>query len=171
MRGLCMACYMAASRLVKQGKLTWELLERIKKAKPRAQGRQEKWFLEGATGAILLLSVLGGAVYADKPRTCSWFSYASAKREGTSGITASGIKMQDNLYLAASWDYPLWTHLRIRAKNGREVMVVVADRGPNRSLYRAGRILDLSPVAFEALAPLSQGVVELESVSVITYEN
>ena len=44
----------------------------------------------------------------------------------------------------------------------RTVQVIVTDRGPAKCLYRQGRILDLSKAAFAKLAPLSQGVIQVE---------
>ena len=44
--------------------------------------------------------------------------------------------------------------------NGRSVTVTINDRGP----YIAGRIIDLCPTAFSALAPLGQGVAHVEII-------
>ncbi len=41
--------------------------------------------------------------------------------------------------------------------SGRTVIVVIDDRGP----FGAGRIIDLSPEAFSALAPLGRGVLDV----------
>lgn len=68
-------------------------------------------------------------------------------------------------YFAASWDYPLGTRLLVGSALQR-ITVVVTDRGPARRLYRQGRLLDLSKAAFHALAPLEQGLVEVEITEV-----
>ena len=99
--------------------------------------------------------VLRGAV---RSGTASWYSHASTLAEGNSGIQANGQVMNDTEYTAASWDYALGTVLVVRMGH-RRVQVRVTDRGPHRRLYRRGRILDLSPAAFQALAPLSDGVI------------
>ena len=118
--------------------------------------------------AVSLLCALGLLISAPAhAATASWFSRESCLREGTSGIMANGMKLEDDYLICASWDYPLGTWLRVRA-NGKEVIVIVADRGPNRALYRQGRVLDLSARAFKRLSPLSAGLVELDSVEVLS---
>ena len=92
--------------------------------------------------------------------TASWYSVESCRREGTSGIMANGRPFNDQALTAASWDYPFGTRLLVRHAT-RAVVVTVMDRGPNKRLYAAGRILDLSPKAFEALALLSEGVIHV----------
>ena len=44
-RGLCRICHGAASKLVKRGKTTWEILEKNKKCLPRKKGVVSEWFL------------------------------------------------------------------------------------------------------------------------------
>lgn len=91
--------------------------------------------------------------------TVSWYSRASVLAEGNSGVMANGQALDDQAFTAASWDYPFNTPLRITGSTGTSVTCVVTDRGPARKLYRAGRILDLSQACFQALAPLSRGVI------------
>ena len=93
--------------------------------------------------------------------TASWYSVASAKAEGCSGVTASGDPLDDNGYSCASWDYPFGTVLKV-THGDRVVYVLVNDRGPARRLYEQGRRWDLSRRAFERLAPLSAGVIAVE---------
>jgi rare lipoprotein A (peptidoglycan hydrolase) len=45
--------------------------------------------------------------------------------------------------------------------------VEVTDRGPAKRLYRQGRKLDLSRAAFERIGKLSDGLLEVEIVTVI----
>lgn len=59
--------------------------------------------------------------------------------------------------LAASKDWPLGTRLRV-SHQGRSIEVVVSDRGAFT------HELDLSQAAFELLAPLSRGMIEVEIV-------
>src|SRR3990167_2344129 len=94
--------------------------------------------------------------------TVSWYSRASTMREGNSGVMANGQVLQDAAFTCASWDYPFGTTLQITGSSGRTVRCVVADHGPARYLYRQGRVLDLSLACFQALAPLLQGLVEVE---------
>ena len=42
-------------------------------------------------------------------------------------------------------------------ESGRSVTVVIDDRGP----FGTGRVIDLSPEAFEVLAPLGRGVLQV----------
>lgn len=91
----------------------------------------------------------------------SWYSHASTLAEGNSGVMANGKTIQDEAFTAASWDYPLNSKILVSTSTGQSATVVITDRGPNLRLYRKGRILDLSKAAFQALAPLSQGVIEV----------
>jgi rare lipoprotein A len=81
---------------------------------------------------------------------------------GTSGHTQSGV---------ATWYDPPWSGLTAAhptlpfgtmvtvtdLDSGRSVTVVIDDRGP----FAEGRIIDLSPEAFEVLAPLGRGVLRV----------
>jgi rare lipoprotein A len=91
---------------------------------------------------------------------CSYYTYNSCIREGTSGVwTASGERFDENDFTAASWDYKFGTLLRVtNQRNGRSVVVRVNDRGPSKRLYKNGRCLDLSKAAFEAIAPIKSGL-------------
>ena len=80
-------------------------------------------------------------------------------------LTASGAHRQGNprhwrfdklALTAAHKTLPFGTRLQV-AYQGRQVEVVVTDRGP----FTAGRDLDLSAAAFRALAPLERGVVRV----------
>ncbi len=62
-------------------------------------------------------------------------------------------------YHAAHKTLPFGTVVTVTdLDNGRSVTVTINDRGP----YIAGRIIDLCPTAFSALAPLGQGVARVE---------
>jgi len=107
----------------------------------------------------------------------SWYSVASAMREGTctdpatrTCLMANGRALDDKAYTAASWDHAFGTYLTVCQTDSGDrrtcVQTVVRDRGPARRLYRQGRILDLSQAAFQVLAPLSQGLVQVEITEV-----
>jgi len=67
--------------------------------------------------------------------------------------------------VAASWDYPLHTYLRITSvTSGKSILAEVCDRGPARRLYRAGRRLDLSARAFKVLdgGKLDRGILQIK---------
>lgn len=70
--------------------------------------------------------------------------------------TASGLPYDSEQLTAAHKTLPFGTRLQV-AYQGRQVEVVVTDRGP----FTAGRDLDLSAAAFRALAPLERGVVRV----------
>ena len=98
--------------------------------------------------------------YPAEIQTASYYTYESARREGTSGITASGEKFRDSRLTCASWFYPFGTILKVTSlNNGRSINVTVNDRGPSRSLVKRGRIIDLSKMAFSKIADLKCGVI------------
>lgn len=119
-------------------------------------------------GAACGLTLFSGASSGGEGRagTASWYSYESALREGTSGVMANGQRMDDEALTAASWEFPLGTSVLVRCQarcrgSSRAVRVTITDRGPAKRLYREGRILDLSPAAFRALAPLEYGLIPI----------
>jgi rare lipoprotein A len=93
----------------------------------------------------------------------SYYTVASCMKESGQAITASGERLRDEGFTCASWDHTVGTMLRvIRVDSGTYTTVRVNDRGPAKRLYRRGRKIDLSKAAFEALAPLSKGVIRVE---------
>lgn len=95
--------------------------------------------------------------------TASWYSEASCKREGTSGIMANGEKLDDRRFTCASWDFKFGTKVKVtNIDNGKKVVCEVSDRGPNKKLYRSGRVLDLSVATFSAIANLKEGVIPIK---------
>lgn len=63
---------------------------------------------------------------------------------------------------AASPDYPTGTKLKVTSVNNpsKSIVVTVNDFGPDRSLHPE-RVIDLDKVAFEKLAPLGAGVIDV----------
>lgn len=60
---------------------------------------------------------------------------------------------------AASLSLPLGSYAKVtNPTNGKSVMVVINDRGP----YGKGRIIDLDKVAFERIAAIGAGVIEVK---------
>jgi rare lipoprotein A len=110
--------------------------------------------------AILIASPATGA----SNFTASYYTVASCKREGTSGIMANGKRLQDEgVYTAAMWNVPFGTRVLVRnLANGKEVIVTITDRGPAKRLVKKGRIIDLNKAAFLSLAPLRKGIIEVE---------
>lgn len=86
--------------------------------------------------------------------TASWYGEREKGRR-----MANGDPFNPTHFTCASWDYPLGTLLRISA-NGKTVVVVCTDRGPNKRLLRT-RQIDLSRAAFRVLAPLKLGLIQV----------
>ena len=75
--------------------------------------------------------------------------------------TASGEVFDASGFTAAHKTYAFGTWLRVtNLDNNKFVYVKVTDRGP----YVEGRILDLSQAAFEAISPLSRGVINISVI-------
>lgn len=72
--------------------------------------------------------------------------------------TASGNELNTYGFEAAHKTLPFGTHVRItRLSNNQSVVVEIVDRGP----YGEGRIIDLTPAAFEELGSLGTGVLDV----------
>lgn len=84
-------------------------------------------------------------------------------------VTASGEKLDCDALQAAHRTLPFGTLVKVSALNNPEnfVIVKIIDRGPNL----AERVIDLTPAAFEKLAPLSQGVLEVKLETVLPAPN
>ena len=73
---------------------------------------------------------------------------------------ANGKQFKDENKTAASWDYAFGKKLRVtNTRNGKSVVVEVTDRGPNKKLYRKGRVIDLSISSFAAIANIKEGII------------
>ncbi|MDH5597171.1 MAG: septal ring lytic transglycosylase RlpA family protein [Candidatus Peregrinibacteria bacterium] len=83
-------------------------------------------------------------------------SYYGEKFHGRT--TANGEIFDASGFTAAHRTLPFDTWLRVKNfENGEEVYVRINDRGP----YAGDRIIDLSKAAFEAISPLSRGVINV----------
>ncbi|MDT8878419.1 septal ring lytic transglycosylase RlpA family protein [Halomonas saccharevitans] len=84
-------------------------------------------------------------------------SYYSDRFQGRT--TASGEPFDQQALTAAHPTLPFGTRVTVtREDNGREVEVLINDRGP----YAKGRIIDLSKRAAKALGMLKRGTVPVE---------
>ena len=110
--------------------------------------------------AAILLCLIA-IFYHPAPLTIS--THASYYADNLSGhLMADGRPYNPSDLVCASWDFPLGTSVRVTAgETQRTVQVVVSDRGPARRIYERGVGIDLSRDAFKAIAPLSQGLVEV----------
>ncbi len=92
--------------------------------------------------------------------TTSYYTVESCLKESGQYTMANGRLLDDSKKTCASWDYKFGTVLLItNTRNGKSVEVTVTDRGPNKYLYRQGRVLDLSLAAFSAIADTEQGII------------
>lgn len=84
-------------------------------------------------------------------------TYYSARTHGR--MMASGERYHKSELFCAHRSLPIGTRLRIvNKKNGKEVEVVVKDRGP----FSKGRLVDLSNKAAEMLGMIRDGVAPVE---------
>ena len=116
--------------------------------------------INGLVLAFLLIST------AAQASTASWYGVTGDTCDPWKHtVTASGEKFNENALTAASWSYPLGSRIKVtNLRNGHAVVVRCNDRGPGKKLYRAGRIVDLSRGAFEAIADLDEGVIPVKVV-------
>lgn len=109
-------------------------------------------FLPLFFAAVLFLTPV--FAYAD---IVSWYGDAYRGK-----LTANGERFNPDEFTCASRHYPLGSWLRVSA-NGKTIFVRVNDRISKRYAHR----LDLSRAAFEALAPLTRGLLD---ATVVCYE-
>ncbi len=102
------------------------------------------------TTALLLLLTLSSCASLERGKASFYGSRG--------GKTASGERVNPKALTAAHRTLPFNTIVEVRApKTGKRVRVRITDRGP----YIRGRIIDLTPAAFQRLAPLKWGVIEV----------
>lgn len=104
---------------------------------------------------VLFLFLGATALWAATPTQTQAAFYADSY---AGKLMASGRPYDPAKFTCASWDFPLGTKLTLTC-GGNSVLVTVTDRGPAQRLYQAGRRLDLSRAAFEALAPARRGII------------
>lgn len=95
----------------------------------------------------------------------TYYTKESCQREGNSGIwTASGERYNERAFTCAMHDKALFGKYInvVNIANGKSVLVRVNDFGPNRRLFKKGRIIDLSKRAFDTIADLNKGTIEVE---------
>ena len=92
----------------------------------------------------------------------SWYGPGFARKR-----TADGERFDVNGLTAAHRSLPLNSIVRVtNLENARTVVVRINDRGP----YRAGRILDLSPMAARALGMKENGLARVRIEAIPTAE-
>ena len=130
---------------------------------------KDEVFVIGIVIVFFVMLIVVGVAMGEEIRygTASWYSVESCKREGTwqkyGGLMANEEKFKNEEKTCASWDYEFGTKLIVtNLQNNKSTIVVVSDRGPNKKLYKKGRIIDLSKRAFSEIADSKQGVIEVE---------
>ena len=135
-----------------------KLNEIVKIKKEKKKVRKSKKFL------ILLLGIMISiSINAQKLHKISYYSNNFNGRH-----TTSGQKYDSKKYTCAHRTYPFGTLLKIRnPKTGKEVIVVVNDRGP----HVKGIYLDLSYNAAKELDIIKKGIAKVEVTVVDSLEN
>ena len=114
---------------------------------------------------LICLAIYGLTICSNIPNEpvttyrVSYYSNDYCVKHNPGCITASGEKFDDTKFTAAcSSRWRLGQRLRLTYKDN-SVEIVCNDRGSFSEKY--GRALDLSKAAFEALSPLSYGVIRV----------
>lgn len=103
---------------------------------------------------LITSSLLIGTLFASQAHA-THASYYADKFNGRK--TATGETFTNQGMTCASNQYPLGTYVQVtNAKNGKSIICKVNDR-----IGKAGRI-DLTKKGFSQLAPLSQGLVDVD---------
>lgn len=78
-------------------------------------------------------------------------------------IITSGRFFRNGHY-AAMWDVPLGSRARVtNLANGKSIIVIINDRGPNKRLVAMGRIIDLAAKAFYDLTgTFKPGIIKVK---------
>ena len=131
--------------------------------------RQRAWYKRNLKKAVTLaLLLLTSTAFAETGKA-SWYSTEACKYNPekhcptADGSSLYALEEKEEIFAAYN-DAPLGTRVRVTNKsNGKHIIAIVRDRG---GFKKYSRIIDLSRHAFIRLAPLSQGVVEVEVSSV-----
>ncbi|MBB3182807.1 rare lipoprotein A [Halomonas fontilapidosi] len=121
--------------------------------------KSSRLMLSGGLAALLLTGFAGqGQAHDTTSETQQGVaSYYSDRFQGRT--TASGEPFDQRALTAAHPTLPFGTKVLVtREDNGREVEVLINDRGP----YAKGRIIDLSKRAAKELGMLQRGTVPVE---------
>jgi len=110
-------------------------------------------------GLLGVAAIAGMPILAPSPShaaSCAGASYYGVGDGYHGQTTANGERFNTYALTAAHRSLPFGTRLRV-THGGRSVVVRINDRGP----FVAGRDLDLSYAAFNALAPASRGHINV----------
>lgn len=109
------------------------------------------------TPLFLLLSTI--AIAEPQSVVCSWYDDSPEDQGKWVGQTASMEPYDVTTNTAAHKTLPFGTWVCLVADSGASVTVKITDRGP----FVKGRDYDLTPSAFERLAPLDKGLVKVKA--------
>lgn len=125
--------------------------------------RQHFWISVIVTviGIVVLFSFM---LVNARAETASYYTYQSCIREGTSGVwTASGERFNENDLTCAMRSRNFGKYYKItNLENGKSVIVKHNDYGPNKKLWKQGRIVDLSKGAFQKISSLKKGIIRVK---------
>src|SRR3989338_3664924 len=90
----------------------------------------------------------------------SWYS---KKSPGINKHTANNEIFNDMDLTCAMWGAPFNQTVKVTNRaNGKSVIVRVNDRGPHFRYFRKGRLIDLTKAAFNRIASLDNGLIDVE---------
>lgn len=114
--------------------------------------------------SLLVLLVVGTQVAFAEVGKASWYSFQSCRSEGTSGYyTASLEPFIENAMTCALPHRRFDGRYKVtNLKNGKSVIVRHNDFGPGKKPRNRGVIIDLSKGAFQKIADLKEGVVQVK---------
>ena len=124
------------------------------------------------TALLIILGALCQSLNAGEIGWATFYTTASAKKEGTSGIlTASGKRYDESKMTCAlpkqtaqAWGLKFGQKVRVtNMANGRTALLTYTDRGPGLKSRSRGTIIDLTPAAFRALGgKLKDGRIKIK---------
>lgn len=113
-------------------------------------------------GILMILTWFADAAQTAATGYASWYGESHRGR-----LMANGEKFDPGKLTAASWFYPLGSHVKVTLRSPhagiqRSVTVTITDRGPAKYLVGKGRIIDLAQAAFNELAPDKVGLIPIQ---------
>lgn len=137
-----------------------DLAWKKKKVKQAGQEglRKVRYKITYKNGKVLTKEKISQTV--EKKPVAEIVSVGTKIKVGQSKVGVASWYAHTGTMACASRMFPRGTWLRVTSReNGKQIFVVVNDYGPMRG---TGKMIDLDKVAFEKLAPLGKGVVEVK---------
>jgi rare lipoprotein A len=132
--------------------------------KARSLPKEGRNTVAGVLAVVLFFCLTFSSCTSAFAETASYYTYQSCVREGTSGVwTASGERFNENDLTCALRSRDFGKSYKVtNLDNGKSVIVRHNDFGPNKKLHNKGRIIDLSKGAFQSIANLKTGVINVK---------